>query len=321
MKGDTRHVQNAEAIDENFRKGEEPMEDGKESFIESQGQIEETGGKRQICLIPDGKFKEYEKRMLCDSGCPYTLPMHFISDNGKDTVYYDFTGYLRLKDYMMSKRPSDCRGRNNGEGVCETLNLLIEILRCIKGMEQYLLFSDRYSLHPDVVFVHPDNLQTAIAFYPVDEQENTLQERIIGLIDCIREWGCSEETMKYFNQLKETVALKNPGLDGLIGIIGALCREAGYIYWNADALREAINSSVSDHTNSRKEENEAGKVIVNQMIMRKSVAAQVVIAVVLIAVYLSGFFDNISFIGFTIIAAGADIWILRKLRSRAKAVF
>lgn len=301
------------------------MERDKINSILSQGQIEETAGRRRIRLILSHNFKEYEKRMLCESGCPYTLPMHFITESDQDTAYYDFTGYLSLSDYMRREGTFDCRSRNSGERVCETLNLFIRILECIKGLERYLLFSERYSIHPDLIFVNPDNAQTAIAFYHNETPEITLQQRIIALLDSMGIFSSDADTVTYLERLKNTIRIKNTGLDGLISITGSLCRDAGYIYWNSNALREAEFSSAADRSENEKEEKKTVKDKIYKNVkapsnrnrdLFRTAAVQGLLAAGLLAVFLTDVFDHISFAGLAIVVICLDIFILRKLKAK-----
>jgi hypothetical protein len=296
------------------------MEQDRFNIMMMQEQIEETAGKRHIRLIPDERFREFEKRMLCDSSCPYTLPMHFMADHGNDTVFYDFTGHIQLTDYIKSEKTfdSDAKDRGNGKMVCETLKLLIGIMECVKGMERYLLFSERYSLHSDFIFVNSDSKKPAIAFYPVVQSNKTLQQKIQELIDALTCCG-DDDTGKYLNQFKQTIDFKNPGLDGMISLAGKLCRDAGYIYWNPDSLRSADPTISTEKEECGKE---MRKVAVKKPLKRlnslKYLAIQGIIAALLTFVFFSGYFDCSGFAGLAIIAVGVDLWIVRRLRFQVK---
>ncbi|MDD3168881.1 MAG: DUF6382 domain-containing protein, partial [Eubacteriales bacterium] len=101
-------------------------------FISMEGQIEESAGRRKFHLLTESKIPDYEKRMLSESHCPYILPMYFISEDGVEAAYYDFTGYLQSGDYI--RRNTSCAGRENRKQVCDALDLLYETLARIKGM-------------------------------------------------------------------------------------------------------------------------------------------------------------------------------------------
>lgn len=286
------------------------MEERKITIITQQGEVDESAGKRKFCLTLDEKLMDYEKRMLCESGCPYTLPMHFISDGGTDRAYYDFTGFVQLEEYIKRKLSFEVGDRENGRTVSDALNLLSGILECLKGMERYLFYPERYSIHPDAIFVELDYGRVTVAFYPNDEPELTLQARILLLIDRIDEVCRDDDTDKYLNKLKDAVYLRNPGLDGMTAILGTIQRDVSYIYWNTAAFRRAEVSETPEKEDVEKQTALPWK----KTARRKSAAVQVAFAVVLAAVLLSGKLDAVNFAGLAIIAAGLDIWIMRKLR-------
>lgn len=277
---------------------------------EYKGKIEETGGKRLLRLIPEGKMKVYEKRMLTESGCPYTLPAFFISEEGIDTAYYDVTGNIPLEAYLRRKPPRDKLDGDNGKQVIDALNLLSGILDCMKGLERYLIFSERYTIHPDLFFVNPENESISIAFWPNNKPEIPLHKRLLHLIDFMIE-VCGDDTVRYLNKLRDLMDEKNPGLDGLIRMVGTLSREAGYIFWNGRVLREA------DRNPTREEDLDLNKEGVDEKRMPpllKPAVIQVFFAAVLVTVYLSGKFDPVSFAGLAIILAGADLWLMRRIK-------
>lgn len=286
------------------------MEDRKITIITQQGEVEESAGKRKFCLTLDKNLMDYEKRMLCESGCPYTLPMHFISDEGKDRAFYDFTGFVQLEEYIKRKHSFEAGDRENGRPVSDILNLLSGILECLKGMERYLFYPERYSIHPDTIFVELDHGQVTVAFFPNDEPELTLQARILLLIDRINEICRDDDTDKYLNKLKEAIYSRNPGLDGMTGILGTIQRDVSYIYWSTSSFRRTEVSETPEKEDDEKRTALSWK----KTVRRKSAAIQAVFAAVLAAVLLLGKLDAVNFAGLAILAAGLDIWIMRKLR-------
>lgn len=297
---DTRPAQNAEAIKNGMMI----------RIISAEGQIEESAGRRRFCLIPDGMFMNYEKKMLCCSGCPHTLPMYFLSIDGTETVYYDFTGLIRLEDHIKRRSDDDLPGRENQ--IYDALDVLSKILESIKGMESYMLFPERFSIHPDTIFLHPDG-RAAFAFFPNENPDMTLQDRIIALIENLIRLYRNADTEQYLSKYKDLIHTKNPGLDGMISILGTLKREVSYIYWNTKNFRRLEgNESFPEYEKTgwnRKEEKA----------FMKPLAVQAGFAAGLTAVYLSGTLEFTSFAGLAVLTAGADLWIMRKLYYKINA--
>jgi len=294
-------------------------------FLSKEVFIEESAGKRKILLIMEEKIRGYEKRMLCDSGCPYTLPMHFISDEGTMKVYYDFTGYVQLEEYIKRKKNTDLSDRESQKTIFDALDVLSKVLGCLKGMESYLIYPERISIHPDVIFINLNSEQIALAFYPNDNTNLTLQYRIIALIDDVNGLCNDHETELYLKKFKDFIFMKNPGLDGMIGNLGMLQREVSYIFCNTKSFRRmedketfseyrGTKGSLKESIESRKPSEKLLSAIFKKPAYLKAIAIQVIFGAVLTAVFLSGILEILNFAGLAVIATGVDLWIMRALR-------
>ncbi|HWQ78332.1 MAG TPA: DUF6382 domain-containing protein [Anaerovoracaceae bacterium] len=293
------------------------MEGNRIRFISGEAEIEESAGRRKFSLTMEERVKEYEKRMLGGSQCPYILPMYFLTEDGKDTAYYDFTGMIQLKDYI-GRQASDSAARENRKPVCGALDTLSGILGCIKGMENHLIFPERITAHPDAVFIDPDNGKIALAYYPCGNPELTLQSRIPALLDEMDALYRDIDTGQYFRKLKDFIHLKNPGLDGMIGMLGTMQREASYIYWNTGSFRKAEETGpAADHyTDSRHGSVKQNACAGKKLPPVKLIGVQAVFLGGLAATFLSGAFDLVSVAGLAVIAAALDVWLMRKLQYR-----
>lgn len=302
------------------------MDGDRINFMSGEAQMDESAGRRRFCLVPEEKFREYEKRMLCGSGCPYTLPMHFLTEDSTEKVFYDFTGFIRLAEYIKREMASDRAAVGKQKPVRGALDLLAGILKCIKGMEDYLIFPERISLHSDLIFISSNNGQAALAFYPGNNLAAGLQSRIMALMEDLNGLYRDEETERYFRKLKDLILVKNPGLDGMAGMLGTLQREVSYIYWDSGDFRKTEQKETCSVYDSAAEFQSGGREghlknrgkrqptgILKKSPAAKLIAIQAVLAAVLTAAFLSGMLDIVNFAGLAVIAAAADLWLVRKL--------
>lgn len=272
-------------------------------FISLAGKIEESAGRRKFYLISEKRFLEYEKRMLCDSDCPYTLPMYCLTEEGKETEYYDFTEYIQARDYI-TKATSTPR-REDRKLIVNALSLLSSILETMKGMENYMLFPERYSNHLDTIFIHLSTEKVAFAYYPNDQMEQTLQNRIIQMIVTLKDLYCDEETDQYLVKFIELIDHKNPGLDGMISMLGMMQREVSYIYWNAKDMRRREDSQALAIDEVRSAQS-------IKHVRWKIYLVQGFFGAGLFAVFLTKRLDFASFAGLTMMAAGLDLWLMKR---------
>lgn len=282
------------------------------NFILHEGQIEESAGRRKFYLTLEEPIRKFERRMLCDSDCPFTLPMYFLSEGESELVFYDFTGYLPLREYIDKTNFCNPSVRETQKMISDALDVLSETLKCIKGMESYLFYPERFSNHLDAIFMHTSTGRIAFAFYPNDQPKLTLQSRIIQMIEDINELYYDSETKQYLKKYIEMIHMRNPGLDGMISLLGTIQREVSYIYWNAKDFRE----SEQKETRSDKTEKEKSMIAASL----KTVLIQGIFGIGLIAVFLSHRLELASFAGLTMLAGGVDLWIMRKLCRKKETI-
>lgn len=280
-------------------------------FISKEVFLEESAGKRKIFLIMEEKIMEYEKRMLSDSDCPYTLQMHFISDEGAEKVYYDFTGFIQLEEYIKRKTTTDISERESQKMIFDALDIMTKILECLKGMESYLIFPERISIHPDLIFVNLNDGRIAFAFYPNDSKDTPLQGRVIEMIDTISGLYDDVEAALFLEKCKNYIYLKNPGLDGMIGNLGMLQREVSYIFWNTKNFRGEVDKESID---SGEPADKSLSSLFKKPALLQTIVIQALIGAALFMVFLSGRLEIVNFAGLIVIAAALDMLIIRTLR-------
>ena len=281
-------------------------------------QFEETAGRRRFYLIlENNSFYEYEKRMLRESNCPYTLPMNFINAEEKLNVYYDFTEFIMLSEYINRKVSDNISERKNQVLLSDSLEVLMNLLNSLKGMENHLLFPDRMSIEIDTVFIHSENSRVVFSYIPRIRQQHSLQDRVIRIIEEIKCLYNQQEINQYYEKFIHIIKNKNLGLEGMINILGELQREISLIYWESKDFRTVEEGGLHHGENtievlSEKELLNRTQILKEVKIPFKSLMLQLALILSLAAVYFSGILEAESFIGLIVLAAGLDLWIMRK---------
>ena len=289
----------------------------------NEDQFEESAGRRRFYLIFDeSSFYEYERRMLKESGCPYTLPMNFLYDEDKVKAYYDFTEFIILDEYINRKISSIVSERKNQLLLSDSLKVVTNIICSLKGMENYLLFPDRMEIEIGSIFIHYESSKVAFSFIPGIEHEPSLQSRIIQITEEIKHLYNHLETDQYFEKFINMINSKNLGLDGMINTLGEFQREISYIYWESKDFRAVeerelhiTHTTIEVEEGRKDKENSSYKTRINLKMQMplKPLILQIAFIVCLAAVYFSGALEIESFAGLTLLVVGIDLWLMRKL--------
>ena len=277
------------------------------NFMNQEARVDESFGSRKFSVTMEGRIKDYEKNILCRSSCPDTLPMYFLSENGLEKAYYDFTDYLQLNDYVKKYQVPDEGVRKDFNSVRAALDIAARVLVNLKDMESYLLFPERTAIDPDLIFVNPADGEIRFAYYPEEKSGLSLQAKVLRLIDTMNESFANTEAAVYFQRFKEQVVMNNPGLDGMIRNLGILQREASYAYWNPEELRRPYEGSA--RLNLEKEEGPH-----NKRSWRKQAAIHGFLALSLAGIFAAGILDTFQFAGLLLLAAAGDLTIVRRIR-------
>jgi hypothetical protein len=295
-------------------------------MIDKNAVIEETAGKRSFRLKFECEIKEYERKMLSSCDCPYILPMHFIREEGDLNAYYDFTGCIQLKEYIERNKSGTFSDSSKNQAVCTALAVMAGVLECIKELEGYLIFTERISTHTDVIFINAETGKVMLAFYPNQSGGIPLQKRIISLMEDMGGLYGDKETEMCFDRLIDLIRVKNPGLRGMITMLGTARREQRYIDWSSKDFRSMeekreIQETLNVIFNSNDGEGKHAPPVENSRALcqkRKSflfVSIQVALAAGLAALIFSGAANLTQIIGIGIIAASGDVWLIRKVQT------
>ena len=287
------------------------------------GNIEEIFGKRRFFIEFDSSgILEYEKRMLTASDCPGMLPIFFLNIEGKDRVYYDFTGFIQLCQYINNRYDIEIDGKDRVNISEEALELISKFLQIVKGSEDYLLSSGSIPFLIETIFINPSTGEIAMTYIPSICNHVPLQNRVISLINCIDSLYDNIEVNLYLTRLLGAIYEKNLGLDGIISTLGLIQREVSYSQWTKQGFRRVGENVISDTVDSNdaievqaKNKNKFNKVIKKGNRWNRLVLIQAVVIMSLVGAFISNIFKFTDFVGFSIIILGLDLWLMRSIKS------
>lgn len=286
--------------------------------------IEEISGRRRFIVEREKSgIYNFEKTVLTLGECKSILPMYSVSINGKDLIYYDFTGYMQLSSYINSNKDTRLLinelTNDSGFPFENALTILDTILRKLKGVEEYLLSVNRVPLLTETIFINLYNQDIELTYLPSLCDAAPLQQRIISLMDSLGELYQNNEITLCFNTIKETILQKNLGIDGILNTIGLTQREISYSLWTKkslirgadDSQAEKAPQSINEDFKEIKEMNK--NLLVKIPLKRKAglIISQIIMLIVLAGIYGFELVEGTDFIGFAILVAGIDLWILK----------
>lgn len=286
--------------------------------------FEDHGGRKMFLTKLSG-LKKFEKRMLSESGCQFFLPMQFINDESDEWAYYDYTGCLKLSEYLQIKEQAADYSENKGKHAILILDVIGDLLQCLKGMEKYLIFPDTVSIDPDMLFIDTESGKAILAYHTNPAPEHPLKTRIIDTIEKIAENCQDTESTLFLSNLIKQINEKNPGLDGMISMLDKMKRDLNFIYWEPESFRNSGSDSSCSEGNLHESSIEA--VIEDKLkrfarlnyknrgILPLMTGASILC---LAGAYLTGLCDVESFAGLAFLAAGANLILFRKLAPNIK---
>ena len=113
-----------------------------------EGHVIEAGGRRFFTFaLDENQIAPYQVKILENSRCRALLPMHFVRERGKFHAYYDFGGFLQLKDIVAEWK------RERTTLASEMIGTVAAVAGCLVSAENYLFSCEDFCLHSDTVFV------------------------------------------------------------------------------------------------------------------------------------------------------------------------
>lgn len=296
--------------------------------IKTIGQIkweESAGGRRFYIIYPKEAFHDFERRILSKRACAYVLPMSFIEEEDGLRVYYGCAGCLPLKEAAALQR-GEGRGQRPDHMVGSSIGILMEVLENLKKMENHLLFPDCILLSMNEVYIDTGNGRVFLAYFPDkhDHDDRTFQKRIANLAEEMKILYDGSDAGHFLTRFIQFVDDHNPGLDGMINMLGMLRRETSYIYRAAENFRNNISENCNESDSycgcgdveQNKVKDTAKRIKRNDKrksrVSVKLIFVQMGFVFIMGALVLWGKFDGIQLAGITIIGAAIDLYAVKR---------
>ncbi|MDF3001008.1 MAG: hypothetical protein K0Q48_1127 [Bacillota bacterium] len=288
---------------------------------------EESAGGRRFCMIyPKEAFYDYERRILSERACTYVLPMSFIEEEDGLRAYYGCAGCLPLKDAVAAQRIDGNGQRRPDYMVSNSVGILMEALENLKKMENHLLFPDSISISMNEVYINTGNGKVLLAYIPEKggHPDHTFQKRITKLAEEMKTLYEGSDAGHFLARFIQFVDDNNPGLDGMINMLGMLRRETSYIYWAAENFRSNLSENSNEpgsycsrgEVEHNKDRDAAKRIKPNDIpksrVPVKLILVQMGFVLIMGSAVLWGKFDGIQLAGWIIIAAAIDLWAVKK---------
>lgn len=161
--------------------------------------------------LKEGSVKEYEKVVLSSGFCDLFMPMGFVSCEDGDLVSYHCSGYTALRR---------CRIRD----VKEALDILEQIFQTVHRSTEYLITPGKITLDMNTIFYNKDTKQVKIAYVPVNRQELSLRENMVGFITQM-ESSIKDRGHTYLELVKTKIQENNYYIGDMINLIGEMKRK------------------------------------------------------------------------------------------------
>ncbi|MGI6731113.1 MAG: FHA domain-containing protein [Anaerovoracaceae bacterium] len=308
------------------------LNEEKESFIKLHtlcGRIEEIGGGRRFSIESNKiGILPYEKKMIEATDCPFILSMNFLHKKDQEEVFFDFTGFIPLTQYLTAseRRIEEKAITYKNQQITEkspiisAIELLGDLLSQVKGCEEYLLAYDRIPLSADTIFINEQKNKVAFAYIPAVAGNLSLQNKIISLLAELSALYNNQDVSTQLKRLEEDILNNNLGLDGIISALGLMEREINYSLWSRKEFVRDCQGFQDDKTANEEEEKQKSlthfpnlKGINSKD--KKILILQLVAILILTFVYISRLLEQLDFVGFFIIVVGIDIWLTRTIKN------
>lgn len=118
-------------------------------------------------------IQEYEVEMLRRNPIDSFLDLHILAINGEKKLYYNITSKQQLVTTLERKQLSYL-------DMCNFFNALITI---VKDCNKYFLSSLKINLERHTIYVSPHDFQPKFVYIPYEDEANSIQEDLRGLIE------------------------------------------------------------------------------------------------------------------------------------------
>jgi hypothetical protein len=171
-------------------------------------------------------IKDYQRRVFENHISPFFMTMRFLNNyQGMLSCYYDFGGYIQLKDmYRIWKEKDE-------NLVSQSIGILLATMGAINSIENYLFTSRGFLINEDVIFINNHTGRVKLAFVPEPQSELSIYKKLDQLISYTVLEACNEEWNYYADKIQEIISAESESPRELEKKLKELGREASSLCW------------------------------------------------------------------------------------------
>ena len=159
----------------------------------------------------ENTIHDYERVMLTSGDCDYLIPMTFIGENGKETAYYNCSGFAALSTYSIEKTD-------------DALFVLEKVLLILEHVVEYLISPAKVTLNDKKVFYRQESGQIKIAYVPMTDEAVSLRRNLLKFIALLKA-DIKDGNGGYLDKIARLIHYGNYRTGEVISQIGMLRRE------------------------------------------------------------------------------------------------
>lgn len=183
------------------------------SFIVINGEeaeIIESNGRRFFTHVIDRDLiPSFCATVLENCCCPYLLPMYFIHGSDKLCGYYDFGGYIQLKNAFET-------WKNRRKNIAsEIVEVMIAVVRAVISAENHLFEYSSSVINTDTIFIRINTGEVKLAYIPEKESRYLISDKLLSLITDTAKIACDEQWDIYADEMTEWIISCNESVSGI----------------------------------------------------------------------------------------------------------
>lgn len=159
----------------------------------------------------ENAIHDYERIMLTSGECDYLIPMVFIGENGKETAYYNCSGFAALDTYSIEKTD-------------DALFVLEKVLLILGHVAEYLITPAKVTLNSKTIFYRQESGEIKIAYVPIIGENISLRRNLLKFISQLKT-EIKDEHVGYLDQIARSIHYGHYRIHDIVSQTGQLRRE------------------------------------------------------------------------------------------------
>ncbi len=269
--------------------------------------VENINGRRKLCI----NYKEYDVNLyqmkMLENNTGYgLLGMNFFKSDTEYRVYYDVEGLIQLDQYILDVAFEEGK----------LYKILYNIVVAIQSAENILIKAQNLCLKTDDIYIDPINLTIKLLFTPKLKEEVDIYT---SLFDIVKEFEHNYigEPIIEPNLIKDALESRCCGIEGLSILF--MEQEKAYRQILLTEKRYFPLKQVDEKAQEHSAKESIGLKFekfqnLHLNSKQKLYIIQILLLVVLVAVFSTKLLNPMDFIGFVIVVVGVDLWIMRSFQ-------